>query len=358
MGKARHLTLVAILLSLSGGYVFSDEMRTHVVEVGDTLSHIAKKYLPPPIYAPDIGGIAQIIRANPQIKDPHRIFPGMVINVPMENEATLPRRLASSDSPVASSLPTATPAPVSQAATPVPQVLPAPQALPVAQPDHSGPDPMSYVSAKSDFTFFVLDATDEATGSKSTFLSGMSPEVHLTWKLDWTEKWSSFMASDIQSYSILGDVGTNPRQMDNGAGNRFGFRFGVLRNWHEGNRTGLVLGFKEMLFVRTPTPTSVAFDKIGTPSLHLVQELDLFKVKSAKAGLAISAGLLLPGRGQTYSTNSGYSGAIDLYIRHSFKRLSLVGSGRYEMLEQNSTLIKKTETQVGAGVGVEWKLGD
>lgn len=47
--------------------------RTYVVQPGDTLSGIARRFGV---------SLSALIRANPQIDDPDRIFPGQVINIP------------------------------------------------------------------------------------------------------------------------------------------------------------------------------------------------------------------------------------------------------------------------------------
>lgn len=47
--------------------------RTYVVQRGDTLSGIARRFGV---------SLSALIRANPQIDDPDRIFPGQVINIP------------------------------------------------------------------------------------------------------------------------------------------------------------------------------------------------------------------------------------------------------------------------------------
>lgn len=47
--------------------------RTYVVQPGDTLSGIARRF--------EVS-LSALLRANPQIDDPDRIFPGQVINIP------------------------------------------------------------------------------------------------------------------------------------------------------------------------------------------------------------------------------------------------------------------------------------
>jgi spore coat assembly protein SafA len=47
--------------------------RTYTVQRGDTLNNIARRFGV---------SLANLLRANPQITDPDRIFPGQVINIP------------------------------------------------------------------------------------------------------------------------------------------------------------------------------------------------------------------------------------------------------------------------------------
>ena len=56
-------------------------MQHYIVEKGDTLWLIAKRF-----------GVSleELIRANPQIKDPNKIYPGNRINIPLPSEAVCP----------------------------------------------------------------------------------------------------------------------------------------------------------------------------------------------------------------------------------------------------------------------------
>ena len=56
-------------------------MKRYTVEKGDTLWNIAKRF--------DIS-LDDIIEANPQLKDPNMLQPGMVLNVPVEDKWSNP----------------------------------------------------------------------------------------------------------------------------------------------------------------------------------------------------------------------------------------------------------------------------
>lgn len=53
---------------------------THTVEAGDTMWKLAVKYQV---------GTGEIIRANPQVSDPNRIYPGQVFTIPQEDALVL-----------------------------------------------------------------------------------------------------------------------------------------------------------------------------------------------------------------------------------------------------------------------------
>lgn len=53
---------------------------THTVEAGDTMWKLAVKYQV---------GTGEIIRANPQVSDPNRIYPGQILTIPQEDALVL-----------------------------------------------------------------------------------------------------------------------------------------------------------------------------------------------------------------------------------------------------------------------------
>ncbi|MCQ2386237.1 MAG: SafA/ExsA family spore coat assembly protein, partial [Clostridia bacterium] len=58
----------------------SAETVTHTVVKGDTMWRTAVRYQV---------GLSEIIAANPQIKDPHWIYPGDVLTIPLTEKTTL-----------------------------------------------------------------------------------------------------------------------------------------------------------------------------------------------------------------------------------------------------------------------------
>lgn len=86
----KNITAAAIItLSLSMAW----SQTTYTVQQGDTLSGITKKVFRKKIYGPD-GKLQEVLKHNPQIKNPNVIYPSQVVN--LKEEAAQPIETPSS----------------------------------------------------------------------------------------------------------------------------------------------------------------------------------------------------------------------------------------------------------------------
>jgi hypothetical protein len=333
MVKIRTLTgILSFVFTASA----AAETVKYTVRARECLSEIAFRNLGYPVYGKD-GSLARLFRMNPNIRNPHLIYPGMSLQlIPLLSS---PEVAVIPDEPMDSSRPE----------NPV-EVSPGAERIISSEED----DPRSTVSVFTGFDYFHLEAVDTATQDTAKILSEASPRVVLGWRMAWDEKWSTEV-----DFTYRQDRLKQPQEgplFKKKTFARTGFTFGVNRHWEKG-RTKFFLGRSERGFLRAPNASSIEFESATSTDVGLAHEQALVVRKTASAGVSAEAIYLGAADASGYSTDPGLFLKFGLFMRHQLSSLyTLEARGHFGVWEQDSPYVNQEVKETGAGVNLTREL--
>jgi LysM repeat protein len=324
--KTNKLFITVRCVFLLSAVAAGAESITYIVKKGDTLSEIAHKNIPGPIYGRN-GSLDKILSFNPQIKNPNKIYVGAVINLDTPSLRS-----------VAEEHPPEGPARI--------ELLP------------EVPEKKTYgeFSVRAGMEFFRLNSTDNTTGANATVLSNMNPTVALNWKQHWSDAWATNFRLNYESVNLQNP---SPRTMTSSNVGAYGFGVGVERSFSDSFTLIGSLGYDQEFFLESASTQTLTLDTIAIPSASLAARFDFYKRNLTNVGLEATYSYLSTGSNSLYavSTGSAYSGMLYWHQELSSSKTVLTGEVFYRQQSQNTSLVTQTQTDVGGVLGLTWVFG-
>ena len=330
MDNKQSTKLALVLLTLSG-CSFGAWAATYVVEIGDTLSKIALRKIGKPIYS-KFGSLKKLLSANPDIKNPDRIYPGQRVNLdidPAQEDSSLHAEDQS-----------------------VKIVEDTSEANVAESASQSSKDEIAFQVGSS---FAKVVATDRETGANSKVFSNIVPEFIFSWTRRWSDTWQSFFR-----FRYLFDSFQQPssRSLDKSKESIYDVSAGVRRYLNPKLSLGAAFTYGQEFFVRNQNVDVMSLDRVNIPRMTLGAQWEFLKTENISSGLAFNMSYLFGASASAgYSVDSGTAYMGSLYFKKAlpFWNLSLLAEAYYQKRNQNSSLSKQSEDDLGANVGLSWR---
>ena len=290
---------------------------THVVSPGETLSEIAKRYIPGRIYG-SRGSLAKIVALNPAIRDPNLIRVGQRVALASETAPVLADTEALNRSPAQNEVAAPEPAPPSAPAV------------------HQGSE-FSHFGVSATFAQSRIAATDSTTGGKSVLGSSFSPGLSIRWDQYWASGSKSFLAAKLRKESFATTSTTHTLSVNEPLLYGFGFGAQVLALGKDGALDASIDIDREAL-VRASTANVITVDSVLVPKLQLAAHLSLVESQILKLSAELKGSYLAPVKTDLYSTKSGYGASAALLWHHKRAKYPLFGGVGFDYLNQNTSI--------------------
>ncbi len=278
------VSFAALAFSVAVGLSASGWAYAYEVKAGDTLSKIAAQTLSPPVYGKN-GGLARLLRLNPRIKIPDRIYPGERIEVARDQKkvvntkpALITKRSLASDE---------TPPTINADSTPHFQ---------------RG----AQLAITPDLALSTLSAQDRITGASSTVASQYNLGVNLAYIQEWSTHSRSSLSLGLGMVSFEPPTDRSKNLVE---GHKFVSSIGLGADFDLGSRWNFELSaaYDKKLFVRAATTTSVAIDAVSVPSLGGKLTYELLRLDPFAVGISAHAALEMPAQTEGYPIRLGKS---------------------------------------------------
>jgi hypothetical protein len=323
---------------------------TYAVRPGDTLSTIAQKELDAPstVYGPQ-GRIAALVKLNPQIHDPNRIFPGDVIQLSED----LPRAPAAENKPIIT--PTVTPTVTPAVAAPTPPALaPPPLAPPPAVVAEAKPAELPHdlhLGVHVSQVYSSMNAIDYATDAHATLVSDLMTEVGVNVQQVFDERHEVGLAvSWLRNSYAAPKTGETLASAPTTKSIEGSYRYALAPQWH----LDFAAGIEQSLFVRAESIGHYVFDVPQIPFARFGAEYLFLRQARREAGVrAFATGLgHASTSGQEISTGHAFS--AEAFLRQTRGDFYLHEGLFFSQTLQNSNLVEEKLTSFGLGIGLEY----
>jgi hypothetical protein len=357
------LSLSSLSLSL-GGFALASETVTKKVErviPGDKFSKIIGRLIAGPVWGKN-GSFAQVIKLNPQIKNPDLIYPGDVIFLPNGESFTMGpqakrsfRKLASAAKPAQTTdapdeiVPETQASPVASIAT-SPQVcaneIPAKKESPdVSQLDKTSDDQSSdsFQIAPS-LSMTTISSTDVYTGARDAVASEEYATVDARYVQYWNEDFQTRLGGKL-SYINFAQPATGTQSLSGGSKFLTSFGLGFSEALSSRLSVGGSFDVAQNLFLRAATSNSVTIDSLLLPVFGANISYDLIKRNAFVIGLGLNYSELMKGSTASYNVGLGsqYGGTIQFRSRKNHEDHFAVELGAQQR-NQNTSVTTQTDT--------------
>jgi len=285
----------------------------YLVRKGDTLSGIAKRYFGSPIYGRS-GSLSVLLFANPNIKNPDRIFIGDKITIAKKEIQT--------------------------------------ENLP-SIPTSEVPSPIFHneFELRADLFFSGMSLRDFSSGASAIFFSSLNVGLTGFWQQRWSPKWKSFFSVGIerQSYS-----GPSNRTFQNSEQFYYQLGVGLSHEWPSGHSLSIEGGVAEVPFVTVPSLTTVSISRVpvGRLSGYFLYRFLSLSPFDLLSGLRV--GWLLPSSTSDFTINSGAFYRAEITLKKTqVPYRSWFGRIYYGQSFQNTSSFSFSFQSMGLQLGIE-----
>lgn len=345
----KHIKLIATLNMLFTSVLHAAEPLHYAVKPGETLSGIAYKQIPGPVFGVN-GSLANLMKSNPDIHDINLIYAGQVILIP---NLDLRQRSLSVTPTANKSL--RTPAQQDQQESPHAQVNQLPASCPAEtsmasiEKIKSAEIPHRF-SIDTSMGMTTLSATDASTTSSANISSSTDIAVQAGWTQEWTDSVATkvsakFRGVEFQSPNsgtkTLSDSKKNLTAIAVGVSKKISSKFSLHSSFSYGHE----------LFLRGLSTSGISMDAVAIPKVTVASNYELYS--AGKTSLSGNIGLeyLFSGTSDGYSINSGSSIFGGLTIRREFGRdKALAFSLGYADRSQSTSAMSLHEKSVPGSV--------
>lgn len=333
-------TLVFCLLCSFGGQPQSfAEQSLYVVQPGDTLSTIAFERLPGSVYARR-GSLFQLMTANPTVKDPNRLMPGQEILLP-ETTAAVAAKVPASRAPA-----TVSPIVEETAASDTSEAAEA------TAPAHAR---YSEIELDSEFSYKRVEGHLPSSASSASLVSTLNPGLALTWRQNWSPKLRTHLRVGAQKISF---EGTRNKTLTGASQAYHQISAGAELSVAPALKLGATVATGEEIFYYARSASELVFNRVPVARTGLSLRYDLLQLAPYTLDVKADAAYLFSARTDDYAVNSGHAFRLGVNLReeHDGKPLTFRGGVFYGIKAQDSSILNKTETDLGLTLGLGWSF--
>lgn len=322
--SAKRSGFFAAASLLASGAIAAERI-VHVVLPRETLSGIAHRSIPGPVYGKR-GSLARIRSLNPQLEDADRIHAGQRIFLP-----GIATRLPSEAAP-----------------SPAPPAAPSPAPPAAAR----GVGPLSDLSVQLVTGYSRIDAST-STG-QATLLSQPSLGAGIEWRQHWSDVWTtrvrygagrlSFKNSDR---GALGD----PAQLVTETA------FGVGRAFSPSTIVNIELGAKDQLFAPSYVAGTATLETRPMTFARVSLEGNILRRSALSLDGEAAAGILFGASGSAYDVKNGSDASVELRLVQRMEAFSFFAGLRYARTAQDTSLATQSQTDLQTRFGFTLPLG-
>ncbi len=336
-----------LIVSLSWGYPFASADDYYVVRSGEILTRIARQTFGGPTYS-ESGAYVKILSLNPELENPHLIFPGQKIRISRSLACTTPPKKEELKDVV-------TPVPVSSPAREVASDV-ATQEVPASL---SAQDDSVQSSLRIGLggTYYRIQGTDTVNGGKVAILSNLSPGFHLGWNIHWDDTTTFTLSGDVQRYSL--QQFNDTQSFNESTGTRSGLGLNYAKKLSSRFGYGVAFKMEEGIFFHAKSATVLAIDKVMIMQPALSGRYSVLQKKNAEAGVLGEFGVLLPASTGTYQVKTGYHGLAGVFVRHHSTTEShrgIEGQVFYVYDQQDTSISTRSNQELGLKLFYVWAL--
>jgi len=204
--------------------------------------------------------------------------------------------------------------------------------------------------------YLRLNAIDKSTKDSSRLLSDAGTSIDLFWKLYWNSDWSSIISMGMTSQKILKDSNRPQIKILNTSQNLKTLSIALQKKWSNSFDTLFRIGIREKLFSYSPLFTEVSVDSAAISYVDIKNQFTLYQLQGIFLKAGFSFGYLSSGKSTAYKILSGYHYEVDASLSHEFYGKSIFGRVYFGQDQQNTSLIKQKEADLGIFLGFSWSF--
>jgi hypothetical protein len=335
MGLIKRYIYILCFIGMSETQA-QDSLQFHVVKTKQSLSSIANQYCQR-IYGPK-GGLAQILKLNPRIKNSNLIFPKETIIIPINDNC----RLINMESP--------------KEVNKTPDSIP----LPITMPPEKTNIATNTTTKNSDRVlsiefynlFSTLEDQDNSNSSKAKFVSHPIYGFAVGLKTHWGHQ--------LNSHLKLGYLNEHyqenqERDLKQSSVHRSLISLDLLKEQiHNSWIFGISTKIAEKTFIGKSDLEQINLIKAPILSYGLITEKNLYQFKEKRLSIGGRFNYLNQNKLQDLSIKDGYNYEFILKINDTWDTFPFWYSIGYECLKQDTNLTEHQETSYGLRLGVEF----
>jgi hypothetical protein len=318
----------------------------HIVKSGDTLAKIGRAKISPQVFCKDCA-LDQILKLNPNLKNPNLIYPGLEVQLP---ETALAPVAPLDDTKVLPSIEQSAAAPLQPQSTDHIESPPEPQVPSVFQHFHD-------LRVSTGVNYFRLNATDTAAVD-AVFLSLTNPFLAIHWIYGFSNQIQLSLGATLNSVSLQTPSGFTMQPEKFGT---YEFDLGINYLLHPKWSLFSQMAYRQELFARRPLVSSreLTLDLVPLANFLLGARWEFFQRSWLRSGLWLKGGVVSGGNTSQYSIEQGrlYSAGLD-FKKYVLNQRAEVGFDlAYGQRVNETSIVKQTRTDFALAVGFVWGLG-
>lgn len=308
----------------------------YFVKKNDSLSRIAKTHLRGPVYGKD-GALNKIYKSNPKVINPHLIFPGDRIEIPLEGEITSEEKNIS-------------PQQESHQQTSI--IFSQEQVIP---PEDGSKTSLELIPS---FGATTLSATDSVSGAKSTVASSLLMSVDGRFLQTWNDSFSSYLRAKI-SYVSFDDSTSGMKTLSSKSKFLTTFGIGSMTKISPRLTLGLSADLEKNLFVRAASTTSIVVDSVLVPSMGAKLSYELIKMNAFSIKTSGVFEHKFQANTDIYSVKQGslFGGTIGVNRKNTGREIFQVDLGAFKR-SQDTSATTQSETIYTLFLTIPFSFGE
>jgi hypothetical protein len=296
----------------------------YTVQLGDTFSKIIYEKMGSPLYG-EKGSLKKFILLNNQIKNPHRIKPGDIIQL---NETEVTKKIEIE--------------PIYTEKKPA---------------SYQSVFPYSLFSFAPSFYFSTLKGKDLDDYTTAEFVSSVNILLKGAWTQKLTEKFETHLQAHLrkETYQSSGSIDLKNTSLTQGS-----FGFGARYSLNENYAMNSLLSFSQETFYRAKNAGSLTLESLTIPRLALGLDYKIIQFHQYRLDFHGAGMVMMPTKSKDYDLDlgTGYKTALSLTEEMNNSNKTFGCDFSFTYFRQDSNLIELTKKELGFGCNLSWRMGE